>query len=80
MKNSTLVYTLIALGFITWLFVIATKVMLIISAVILGFYLVVCLQDIISDDNDFPEYNIFSIITKALDSLPPFIKKKDLEK
>lgn len=88
MKNSTLVYTLIALGIVTWLFFIITNLMLILSAIVLGMYLIGCIVSVMEyedeiryrDEDYCPpidrKHNIFSIITKALDSLPPFIKKK----
>jgi hypothetical protein len=80
MKNSTLVYTLIALGFIIWLFFKIPGIMLIFLAIALGIYLVACLVDLSEEDEYYKmlgsKRNIFLIITKALDSLPPFIKKK----
>jgi hypothetical protein len=78
MKNSTLFYLLSLLGVIIWLFFMATKFMIISTIILFGIYLIFSLVDTI-DKNDpviKSKYNIFSIISKTLDSFPQIIKKK----
>jgi hypothetical protein len=82
MKNSTLFYLLSLLGAIIWLFFMVTKLMILLTLIMFGTYLITCLLDTIDKNNPVikPKYNIFLFISKTLDSFPQIIKKNERSK